>query len=248
MIYSLTTNNHGKIGRLPSQRYTAEVIRGARRGCVPPPQVALRGARQHAWFQGMDCAGSRAVRCPGSLDSWVFHRRSGMAAIATATAHSALIRQYCVGCHNNSLKTADISFQGADLTKVGGDPALWEKALRKLQTNQMPPAGMPKPARRSQARASHLPGNRIGPRSGHSSKSRKPDSSSPEPRGIQQRDPRLAGAGYPPERQPSARTIRGMGSTTLATSFRYLRCWLSGISPLPARWRGLPWATLTLSR
>ncbi len=62
-----------------------------------------------------------------------------------ATAHSALIRQYCVGCHNNSLKTADISFQGADLTKVGGDPALWEKALWKLQTNQMPPAGVPKP-------------------------------------------------------------------------------------------------------
>ena len=119
-----------------------------------------------------------------------------------ATAHSALIRQYCVGCHNNSLKTADISFQGADLTKVGGDPALWEKALWKLQTNQMPPAGMPKPARRSQARASDLPGNRIGPRSGHSSKSRKPYSSSPEPRGIQQRDPRLAGAGCPPERQP----------------------------------------------
>jgi hypothetical protein len=56
------------------------------------------------------------------------------------------VQQYCVGCHNAATKTANVSFERADLANIGADPALWEKALRKLQTNQMPPAGMPKPS------------------------------------------------------------------------------------------------------
>ncbi len=64
-------------------------------------------------------------------------------------AHGALIQQYCVGCHNNAAKTANVSFQAADLAKVGTDLALWEKALSKLRTNQMPPAGLPRPSAES---------------------------------------------------------------------------------------------------
>src|SRR3954470_19833682 len=60
-------------------------------------------------------------------------------------ASAAVIRQYCVGCHNNKVVTANISFDAADLAKVGDHAQLWEKALRKLQTNQMPPAGLPQP-------------------------------------------------------------------------------------------------------
>jgi mono/diheme cytochrome c family protein len=75
---------------------------------------------------------------------------SPSAAAAQAQANpqnqAAVIKQYCSGCHNNSLKTAGVSFDGADLARVAGNPELWEKALRKLRTAQMPPAGLPKPS------------------------------------------------------------------------------------------------------
>jgi hypothetical protein len=61
-------------------------------------------------------------------------------------SRGALIQQYCVGCHNSSAKTANISFEKVDPAKAGENAALWEKALRKLQTNQMPPAGLPRPS------------------------------------------------------------------------------------------------------
>src|SRR5580658_9366101 len=76
---------------------------------------------------------------------------------APASTHGAVIRQYCVGCHNDKLKTANVSFQTADLTHVAEDAGLWEKALRKLRTNQMPPAGLPNPSAESrQALADYL--------------------------------------------------------------------------------------------
>jgi hypothetical protein len=63
----------------------------------------------------------------------------------TTNPPGALIHQYCIGCHNNTLKTAGISFETADPAKAGDDAGFWEKVLHKLQTNQMPPAGLPKP-------------------------------------------------------------------------------------------------------
>jgi mono/diheme cytochrome c family protein len=63
---------------------------------------------------------------------------------AAASAH-ALVNQYCAGCHNDKLKTAGISLQNPDLTKVADDAATWEKVLRKVSANEMPPSGVPHP-------------------------------------------------------------------------------------------------------
>ena len=60
-------------------------------------------------------------------------------------AQGALVKQYCAGCHNDKLKTASLSLQGLDLSKVSGDADIWEKVLRKVSANQMPPAGLPHP-------------------------------------------------------------------------------------------------------
>ena len=74
-----------------------------------------------------------------------------------ANTSTALVRQYCVGCHNDKLKTANVSFETVNLTKVADDAGLWEKALRKLRTNQMPPAGLPRPsAEQRQALTNYL--------------------------------------------------------------------------------------------
>jgi hypothetical protein len=60
-------------------------------------------------------------------------------------AQRALVNQYCVVCHNDQLKTAGLSLQGLDLARVGDGAATWEKVLRKVGANEMPPAGMPHP-------------------------------------------------------------------------------------------------------
>jgi hypothetical protein len=62
-----------------------------------------------------------------------------------APAPRALVNQYCVACHSQELKTADLSLEGLDIARVGDDAATWEKVLRRVGANQMPPAGMPRP-------------------------------------------------------------------------------------------------------
>lgn len=76
-----------------------------------------------------------------------FGQQPASPAPAAATpAPNALLKQYCQGCHNAKLKTAGVSVQGLDVTKVGPDAAVWEKILRKVNADQMPPAGMPHPS------------------------------------------------------------------------------------------------------
>src|SRR4029079_5464312 len=58
---------------------------------------------------------------------------------------SALLTQYCVVCHDNAKRTAGITFQGLDLSRIGDNAPLLEKVLNKVKTRQMPPAGMPHP-------------------------------------------------------------------------------------------------------
>ena len=53
--------------------------------------------------------------------------------------------RYCVGCHNQKLKTAGVALDGVDLSKIDGQAAVLERVLRKLRTGEMPPAGMPRP-------------------------------------------------------------------------------------------------------
>jgi cytochrome c553 len=71
---------------------------------------------------------------------------AALAQPAGTDPRSAMFRQYCAGCHNNKLNTAGLSFDGADPAHPGASARFWEKVLQKLQTGQMPPAGLPKPA------------------------------------------------------------------------------------------------------
>jgi mono/diheme cytochrome c family protein len=58
----------------------------------------------------------------------------------------ALLDQYCVTCHNDRLKTANLSLQGLDVTTAGDHAELWEKVIRKLRAGVMPPPDLPRPA------------------------------------------------------------------------------------------------------
>ena len=51
----------------------------------------------------------------------------------------------CVACHNDRLKTANLTLQSGDVDLVGVHPDVWEKVARKLRTHEMPPPGRPRP-------------------------------------------------------------------------------------------------------
>ncbi len=63
----------------------------------------------------------------------------------TPDAHLALVKQYCVGCHNNIVKTGGVTFQGITADSIAKDPELFEKAVRKLRGRVMPPPGARQP-------------------------------------------------------------------------------------------------------
>ena len=63
-----------------------------------------------------------------------------------AEKQRALIDQYCVSCHSNRVKTANLSLEGADLTRVGEHAELWEKVVRKLRAGVMPPPDVRRPS------------------------------------------------------------------------------------------------------
>lgn len=64
---------------------------------------------------------------------------------AAATQHRGLLNRYCVTCHNERLKTADLLLDKVDVENVPQMADVWEKVIRKLRTQMMPPAGMPRP-------------------------------------------------------------------------------------------------------
>ena len=65
-------------------------------------------------------------------------------AIASAP-HRSLVNQYCVSCHNDSLKKAGLALTTLSARDVDENPEVWEKVVRKLRGRQMPPLGMPRP-------------------------------------------------------------------------------------------------------
>src|SRR5580693_1669192 len=62
----------------------------------------------------------------------------------SATAYRETLNRYCVTCHNQRLRTADLTLDTLHLTKISDSTETWEKVVRKLRTGTMPP----QPARR----------------------------------------------------------------------------------------------------
>jgi hypothetical protein len=62
-----------------------------------------------------------------------------------ASSASAVLNEYCVSCHNQTLKTGGLALDNADLARVGQNAELWEKVVRKLRAGLMPPPGRRRP-------------------------------------------------------------------------------------------------------
>ena len=66
---------------------------------------------------------------------------------APASSESArtMLDSYCVTCHNDRRRTADVSLEGFAVDDVAAHAELSEKVLRKLRGRAMPPPGRPRP-------------------------------------------------------------------------------------------------------
>src|SRR5579871_5461842 len=58
---------------------------------------------------------------------------------SAAARHRATLDAYCVTCHNDRLKTSNLSLERLDLSTVGDHPEIWERVVRKLRAGVMPP-------------------------------------------------------------------------------------------------------------
>jgi hypothetical protein len=56
-----------------------------------------------------------------------------------------LLDRYCVSCHNDRLKTQNLSLQGLDVANLAERGEVWEKVIRKLRAGVMPPPDVPRP-------------------------------------------------------------------------------------------------------
>jgi mono/diheme cytochrome c family protein len=64
---------------------------------------------------------------------------------ATAAESGAVLNKYCSACHNNRLNTAGFSLESEDVTRPAAHAEKWERVIRRLRTNTMPPRGLPRP-------------------------------------------------------------------------------------------------------
>jgi cytochrome c553 len=71
---------------------------------------------------------------------------------AQAAASTAVLKQYCATCHNERLKSGGLVIDPVAVTNVASGADRWEKVVRKLRTQSMPPPGAPRPDAASYAR------------------------------------------------------------------------------------------------
>ena len=74
-----------------------------------------------------------------------FQTESSVSEGSTGEAVRPVLNRYCVGCHNQRLRTAGLALDTMDPARVGDHPAAWERVVRKLRTGSMPPAGRRRP-------------------------------------------------------------------------------------------------------
>jgi mono/diheme cytochrome c family protein len=62
-----------------------------------------------------------------------------------ANRHQEMVTTYCVTCHSTRARMGGLALEGLDLQAAADHAEIWEKGLRKLRGNQMPPPGSPQP-------------------------------------------------------------------------------------------------------
>jgi hypothetical protein len=102
--------------------------------------------RKGLWFSivCLVLAGSVASQLNAAPQQAASHQTE-LSPAPAPTTQRPLVDKYCVTCHSDKLKTGGLSLQSADLAKVPENAEIWEKVIRKIRVEAMPPQGMPRP-------------------------------------------------------------------------------------------------------
>src|ERR1043165_648063 len=72
-------------------------------------------------------------------------QRAPVAPLMTADSETALVKQYCVGCHSPATKSGSLVLEGFDFAPLDQHAEVAEKMIRKLRAGLMPPPGNKRP-------------------------------------------------------------------------------------------------------
>jgi cytochrome c5 len=106
----------------------------------PPLRRTLATCAGIVWIGAVCIEGSRAVQAPAPQTQV----RLKPDTTATSPARD-LVGKYCVTCHNERLKMADLLLDKADADRVSNSSDTWEKVIVQLRNRSMPPVNMPRP-------------------------------------------------------------------------------------------------------
>ena len=95
--------------------------------------ISDRTPRLHTWLAGLLATGGLLCTVEAQQPA------------APGAPHRLLVEQYCISCHNDTLKTAELTLDVLSAHPVEENAETWEKVVRKLRARQMPPVGLPRP-------------------------------------------------------------------------------------------------------
>ena len=65
--------------------------------------------------------------------------------ISSSSSTREVLDQFCVRCHNQRTRTAELALDTKDLSDVSAEAETWERVIVKLRSQTMPPGGSPRP-------------------------------------------------------------------------------------------------------
>ena len=65
--------------------------------------------------------------------------------LPSVSPQRVLLDRYCVSCHNEKVRAANLMLDTIDVADVGAKAQVWEKVIQKVRMGAMPPPGRPRP-------------------------------------------------------------------------------------------------------
>ena len=101
------------------------------------------------WAIVLASAAGRPLASAGAEQAPQAPRRTAQGPTLTTTQpgpdHAALLKQYCVTCHNQRANTGGLALDSVSLADIPKGAEVWEKVIRKVRAGMMPPVGVPRP-------------------------------------------------------------------------------------------------------
>ena len=87
----------------------------------------------------------QVLACVMAASAVAGQRQGQRAAVSPEAMLETTINRYCLGCHNDRTRTADLTLAGVSATNVAAHAPVLEKVLQKVRAGEMPPTGRPRP-------------------------------------------------------------------------------------------------------